>query len=62
MTARIAKDTVLCMSLAGNLSNIGTRFHNYLYEEMPRNSHPPDARDLGSAPGWSTPPPGNVAA
>jgi shikimate dehydrogenase len=34
MAARTTKDTVLCMSLAGNPSNIGTRFHNYLYEEL----------------------------
>ena len=34
MTRRITKDTVLCMSLAGRPSNIGTRFHNYLYEEL----------------------------
>jgi shikimate dehydrogenase len=26
------KDTTLCISLAGRPSNIGTRFHNYLYE------------------------------
>lgn len=34
MTARITKDTLLCMSLAERPSNIGTRFHNYLYEEL----------------------------
>ena len=34
MTLRITKDTVLCMSLAGRPSNIGTRFHNYLYAEL----------------------------
>jgi shikimate dehydrogenase len=34
MTERITKDTVLCMSLAGRPSNIGTRFHNYLYAEL----------------------------
>ena len=34
MTARITKDTVVCMSLAERPSNIGTRFHNYLYEEL----------------------------
>ncbi|MFD4182091.1 shikimate 5-dehydrogenase [Rhodococcus sp. NPDC058514] len=28
------KDTRLCMSLAARPSNIGTRFHNYLYEEL----------------------------
>ena len=26
------KDTTLCISLSGRPSNIGTRFHNYLYE------------------------------
>jgi shikimate dehydrogenase len=30
----ITKDTRLCMSLAARPSNIGTRFHNYLYEEL----------------------------
>jgi shikimate dehydrogenase len=30
----ITKDTVLCMSLAGRPSNIGTRFHNFLYQEL----------------------------
>jgi shikimate dehydrogenase len=34
MVRPITKDTVLCMSLAGRPSNIGTRFHNYLYEEL----------------------------
>jgi shikimate dehydrogenase len=34
MTERITKDTVLCMSLSGRPSNIGTRFHNYLYAEL----------------------------
>jgi shikimate dehydrogenase len=29
---RITKDTRLCISLAGRPSNIGTRFHNYLYD------------------------------
>jgi len=28
------KDTRLCISLAARPSNIGTRFHNYLYEEL----------------------------
>jgi shikimate dehydrogenase len=28
------KDTRLCISLAGRPSNIGTRFHNYLYEQL----------------------------
>lgn len=30
----ITKDTTLCMSLAGRPSNIGTRFHNFLYDEL----------------------------
>lgn len=34
MTARISKDTRLCMSLAARPGNIGTRFHNYLYEKL----------------------------
>jgi shikimate dehydrogenase len=34
MVGSITKDTVLCMSLAGRPSNIGTRFHNFLYEEL----------------------------
>jgi len=34
MTRLITKDTWLCMSLAARPSNIGTRFHNYLYEEL----------------------------
>jgi len=34
MPVKITKDTVLCISLAGSPSNIGTRFHNYLYEEL----------------------------
>jgi shikimate dehydrogenase len=28
------KDTTLCISLAGRPSNIGTRFHNYLYDQL----------------------------
>ena len=31
------KDTTLCISLAGRPSNIGTRFHNFLYEELGLN-------------------------
>src|ERR1700688_3484359 len=31
------KDTTVCISLAGRPSNIGTRFHNYLYEELGLN-------------------------
>ncbi|MCF9033632.1 shikimate 5-dehydrogenase [Acinetobacter nectaris] len=34
---RINKNTVLCMSLAAKPSNFGTRFHNYLYEELDLN-------------------------
>jgi shikimate dehydrogenase len=34
MIRSITKDTVLCMSLAGRPSNIGTRFHNFLYAEL----------------------------
>jgi shikimate dehydrogenase len=30
----ITKDTVLCMSLAARPSNHGTRFHNFLYDEL----------------------------
>lgn len=30
----IGKDTTLCISLAARPSNIGTRFHNYLYNEL----------------------------
>lgn len=31
---RLSKDTRLCISLAARPSNIGTRFHNYLYDEL----------------------------
>jgi shikimate dehydrogenase len=31
---RLNKDTRLCISLAARPSNIGTRFHNYLYEQL----------------------------
>jgi shikimate dehydrogenase len=31
------KDTTLCISLAGRPSNIGTRFHNFLYDELGLN-------------------------
>jgi shikimate dehydrogenase len=30
----ISKDTRLCISLSGRPSNIGTRFHNYLYDDL----------------------------
>jgi shikimate dehydrogenase len=33
----INKDTKLCMSLAGRPGNFGTRFHNYLYQELGLN-------------------------
>ena len=32
MRPPLSKDTRLCISLAGRPSNIGTRFHNYLYD------------------------------
>ncbi|WPR63909.1 shikimate 5-dehydrogenase [Glutamicibacter protophormiae] len=31
------KDMTLCISLSGRPSNIGTRFHNYLYEQLGLN-------------------------
>lgn len=31
------KDMLLCISLSGRPSNIGTRFHNYLYDELGLN-------------------------
>jgi shikimate dehydrogenase len=34
MKRQISKDTRLCISLAGRPSNISTRFHNFLYEEL----------------------------
>ena len=34
MTRRINRDTALCMSLSGRPGNFGTRFHNFLYEEL----------------------------
>src|SRR4051794_22633828 len=30
----LTKDTTLCISLAGRPSDLGTRFHNFLYEEL----------------------------
>jgi shikimate dehydrogenase len=30
----LTKDTRVCISLAGRPSNLGTRFHNFLYEEL----------------------------
>ncbi len=32
--SQISKETRLCISLAGRPSNIGTRFHNFLYQEV----------------------------
>ena len=37
MAREINKDTVLCISLAARPSNVGTRFHNYLYEALNLN-------------------------
>lgn len=34
MVRPITKDTVLCISLSGRPSNVGTRFHNFLYAEL----------------------------
>lgn len=34
MRPPLNKDTQLCISLAARPSNIGTRFHNYLYDEL----------------------------
>jgi shikimate dehydrogenase len=34
MRPPLNKDTKVCISLAGRPSNIGTRFHNYLYEQL----------------------------
>lgn len=34
MASQIGKDTRLCISLAGRASDIGTRFHNFLYDEF----------------------------
>jgi shikimate dehydrogenase len=34
MRPPLSKDTRLCISLAARPSNIGTRFHNYLYERL----------------------------
>ena len=34
MSHSINKDTRLCISLAGRPTNIGTRFHNFLYQEL----------------------------
>lgn len=37
MARLINKDTQLCISLAARPSNIGTRFHNYLYDKLDLN-------------------------
>ncbi|HDJ1441356.1 TPA: shikimate 5-dehydrogenase [Serratia rubidaea] len=37
MSQEINKDTQLCMSLAGRPGNFGTRFHNYLYQQLGLN-------------------------
>jgi shikimate dehydrogenase len=34
MRPALSKDTRLCISLAGRPSNIGTKFHNYLYDVL----------------------------
>jgi shikimate dehydrogenase len=34
MRPPLSKDTRLCISLAGRPSNIGTRFHNHLYDQL----------------------------
>src|SRR5215213_5514216 len=34
MRPPLSKDTRLCISLAGRPSNIGTRFHNHLYDRL----------------------------
>lgn len=36
-TDTLNRDTILCVSLAARPSNIGTRFHNYLYDELGLN-------------------------
>lgn len=34
MARSVTKDTTLCISLAARPSNLGTRFHNFLYDEL----------------------------
>lgn len=34
MTLRLTRDTRLCISMSARPSNTGTRFHNFLYEEL----------------------------
>lgn len=36
-TKELTKDTVLCMSLSGRPSNLGTRFFNYLFDHLRLN-------------------------
>jgi shikimate dehydrogenase len=36
-TDTLNRDTTLCISLAARPSNIGTRFHNFLYDELGLN-------------------------
>ena len=36
-TDTITRDTTVCISLAARPSNLGTRFHNYLYDELGLN-------------------------
>jgi shikimate dehydrogenase len=37
LTTDITRDTRLCISLSGRPSNLGTRFHNFLYAELGLN-------------------------
>lgn len=37
MARELNKDTVLCISLAARPSNVGTRFHNFLYDALDLN-------------------------
>lgn len=37
MARELDKDSVLCISLAARPSNVGTRFHNFLYEALDLN-------------------------
>jgi shikimate dehydrogenase len=37
MNLSLNKDTQLCMSLSGRPGNFGTRFHNFLYQELKLN-------------------------
>lgn len=51
MAREISKDMQLCISLAARPSNIGTRFHNFLYEvlELPFIYKAFAPRDIGDA-------------